>query len=401
VFLPIGDSPNPRTTPWVTYALMALNIGVFLALWPLAWRAPDPSDPVLAEYVRALVDSGRIPSREALAATVQQLSVYDLVVFRLGFRPAAPSIADMFTGMFLHGGLAHLAGNMLFLWIYGDNVEHRLGRLGYLAVYLGTGLAAAAGDGLIRWGSEIPAVGASGAISGVLGCYFVWFPHNRVRVLILFFFIIDVIEFPARLVLGFYLVVDNLLPLALGAMGGVAYGAHIGGFVAGTALAYAVARRAGRREDDLHPRRARPERPAPASPEAFRAALAEGRLADALELLLTRPLPVTRATLPLGDKLALARALAAAGHAHAALRVYRRLLAEHPEAGPARAEAHLGAAELQLRQLGMETAAYQHLYEVLESGAGPAQQARAQQLLADLARRTSSLPRPRRRRPAP
>src|SRR5262249_32019185 len=172
---------------------------------------------------------------------------YDLVVFRWGFRPAAPSAVDALTCMFLHAGFLHLFGNMLFLWIYGDNVEHRLGSVPYLCWYLGTGVAATLFHMLRASGSEIPLVGASGAISGILGFYFFWSPRNRVRLLwLLPPFLMQVFEVPARIVLGIYLVLDNLLPyLFVSGDVGVAHGAHIGGFLAGLAAAWLMGRREG------------------------------------------------------------------------------------------------------------------------------------------------------------
>ena len=125
-------------------------------------------------------------------------------------------LLSLLLSIFMHGSWLHLLGNMLFLWIYGDNVESQLGKLGYLFWYLLTGVAATVFHASVFHTSKLPLVGASGAISGVLGFYFVWFPHNRVRMLMAFFpFIMRVIELPARLVLGFYIVLDNLLPFVL------------------------------------------------------------------------------------------------------------------------------------------------------------------------------------------
>src|SRR5262249_9957 len=141
---------------------------------------------------------------------------------------------------------------MSFLWIYGDNVERRLGTVGYLLTYLGTGIAAT----LFHWagapGSPLPVVGASGAISGVLGCYFVWFPRNVVRLLwLLPPFLGQVFEVPARVVLGLYLVAENLLPYLFASDdAGVAHGAHIGGFLAGLAVAWIANRRGTAASDD-------------------------------------------------------------------------------------------------------------------------------------------------------
>ena len=135
-------------------------------------------------------------------------------MFEHGYKPGAPRLADLLAAMFLHGGFMHLFGNMLFLWIYGDNVEHRLGPARYLFWYLMTGVAATLFFSMLAPGSLVPMVGASGAISGVLGFYFVWFPRNVVRVLLLLFpILVRVVEIPARIVLGVYLVIDNVLPM--------------------------------------------------------------------------------------------------------------------------------------------------------------------------------------------
>ena len=176
MFLPLGDEPNPRGIPWVTYSLIAVNTAVYLFIsLPLSFGRPDASDPLLVEYVQVLLET--LPQDRFVASeVVQQLSAYDLFVFDHGFRPAAPAPIALLTSMFLHAGFAHLAGNMLFLWIYGDNVEHRLGPVLYLTAYLATGVAATLFHTVFDLGSALPLVGASGAISGVLGFYFVWFP---------------------------------------------------------------------------------------------------------------------------------------------------------------------------------------------------------------------------------
>ena len=202
-------------------------------------------DPVLAEYVQAIYP--RLSSRMPLETLLQQVSAYDLVVFAHGFRPADPSVSALVTSMFLHGGFMHLAGNMLFLWIYGDNVEHRLGR-GALSHRLSRHRGA--GDPLAR-GTRLGLGPAHGRRLGSrLGrarlLLRVVPPQPRRLWIMLFPFFMNVVHAPARLVLGLYLVVDNLLPLLAtsgGGGGGVAYGAHIGGFVGGFALASWSARR--------------------------------------------------------------------------------------------------------------------------------------------------------------
>jgi hypothetical protein len=286
---------------------------------------------------------------------------------------------------------------MLFLWIYGDNVEHRLGKLGYLLAYLGTGVAATLGDGVLRMGSGIPSVGASGAISGVLGLYFLWFPRNRGRVWIFLFpFIANVVEWPARLVLGVYLIFDNLLPVLLTAgSGGVAHGAHIGGFVAGWVLAFGLERFAyGRPEPDLRhrPAAAPGVGTAPAPTQVFRDAMGSGRWEAAAEWFFATPHTTTRREIGALDKIFLAEKLELERHPRAALTVYQRALADHPT-GPGRARAHLGAARILMGALGNPTAAYQHLYSALEEDPDADEAARARALLEELAHRMRSVPR--------
>ena len=220
MFLPIGDAPNPREIPWVTYTLIALNVVVFLGLWPTSARRPRPNDPRALRYLQTIE---RTHGADYALQAASQLTVYDLIVFEHGFKPRDPELADLFSSMFLHGGLAHLLGNMLFLWIFGNNVEARAGPGVFLLGYLLTGVVAAAGDALLRMGSPLPAVGASGAISGVLGAYYLLFPGNVVRVaVLLFLFVLDVWELRARIVLGFFVLVQNLLPaLITAAEGGV------------------------------------------------------------------------------------------------------------------------------------------------------------------------------------
>ena len=246
MFLPLGDEPNPRGVPVVTYTLIGINVAVFLFVTlPLSAVRPALDDPALWEYLNAI--GPELSGRSAVERLALQTSAYDLVVFSYGFRPVDPSVVALLTSLFLHGGFMHLAGNMLFLWIYGDNVEYRLGRARYLVAYLGTGFLATLSHAVLDFGSAIPMVGASGAISGVLGFYFVWFPRNRVRLWIMLFpFFMNVIYAPARLVLGMYLVIDNLLPFLAtrgAGGGGVAYGAHIGGFLGGLAYAWWSQRR--------------------------------------------------------------------------------------------------------------------------------------------------------------
>ena len=391
MFLPIGDSPNLPKTPFVTYGLIAANVIVFALTYPQQWSSADLADPAALQYVETLVREERVPLGQA-AAFARQLTSYDLLIFRHGFRPEDPSLVDALVAMFLHGGWMHLIGNMLFLWIYGDNVEHRLGAAGYLAVYVLTGLAATAGDGLLRFGSGVPSVGASGAISGVLGLYFAWFPRNRVRVWVFLFpLFADVIELPARLVLGFYLVFDNLFPLLFaGGVGGVSYGAHIGGFLAGWGVAVPLARLLDARGASEF--RAQEAAPGSDVSRAFREALDAGRLEEAAALLFGGRRRIGKRKIGLADKLRLGRALERAGHAKAALAAYQRALADHPR-DPGLGAAHLGAARVLSASFGFPAAAYQHLYAVLESDPAPHEEQEARALLAALRRTSAHVPR--------
>jgi len=389
MILPLGDAPNPRGVPVMTYALLAANVAVYVLIsLPLSVTPPDPADPMLAEYVRVI--SRTLPQRVPVREIVSNLSAYDLFVFRYGFRPAAPQLAPLFYSLFLHAGFLHLFGNMLFLWIYGDNVEHRLRPLPYLCAYLGTGVAATLFHMLFASTSPLPVVGASGAISGVLGFYYVWFPRNQVRLLVLLFpFFMDVFYVNARLVLGMFLLLDNLLPFLVTRGtegGGVAYGAHIGGFVAGLAIAWLMDRRelAGGRLDYEPAGETAEVAATPAA--AIHAALAAGRFAEAGRIYFALDRHATRRVLAPDDSLALADWLHSHGHDDAALIVYRRHLRDYPH-GPGTAEAHLGAGLIQLESFDQPTPAYQHLLEALQLNPSPAVAARARAALETIAAR--------------
>jgi len=376
LFLPIGDTPNPpRFTAFVNFALIGLNVAIYLFIsMPLSGQPIDLNDPAVLEYMKMLAENGL--SVDYIREALSQLSAYDLFVYQHGFKPGKPEVADLFFSMFLHGGFLHLAGNMLFLWIYGDNVEHRLGRFGYLIVYLLTGVVATVSFGVVAGNSTVPLVGASGAISGVLGLYFLLFKHNRVKVFVFFFpFIMDVFLIPARLVLGFYLVIDNLLPVLAGSQGGVAYGAHIGGFIGGLGVAWL-----GEKMNWAWPWTDR-RRPGASHIHVVDGEGSEGYVPD-------KPLPRLRHFIEVGDipnalnsldrlymhdveKLApqevaqLSGWLQRGGRAVAATRLVRQALnrsGDHPEV----ALLYLALGRLRLQQ-GQPTAAYQHLLAVFDA----------------------------------
>lgn len=394
MFLPVGDAPNPRGfTPWVNWTLIVLNVAVFVWLVPRSWQAPDPADPLLREYVETIVAEHPAAARD-LRRVVASLSEYDLFIFEHGFRPGAPRPREVLWSMFLHGGLMHLLGNMLFLWIFGDNLEHRLGRWHYLLFYLGTGAAATLGDAVLRLGSGIPAVGASGAISGVLGAYFLWFPKNRVKAWILLLpFWVDRIEVPARWVLGFYVIAQNLLPLLFsGGAGGVSYGAHLGGFFAGLGVAWGLDRFVLERpERDLFEE-------APTGQGwaeelvAFRGAVLAGRPHEAAARLFRLPRKVVATQVPIEALLWVGRSLEADGHSRAALAAYELVLREH-RGRPGTASAHLGCARVLLEGMRLPTDAYQHLRMALETATDPSEVAEARALWQELTQRGIELPR--------
>ena len=202
-----------------------------------------------------------IPSRTVPVVTVSLIVVNSLVflyqvmlpprglqvfVAHYALIPAWFSLASVLTSMFLHGGWMHIIGNMLYLWIFGDNVEDQLGHVGFLIFYLAAGTVAAVGQVMINPHSAIPMLGASGAIAGVMGAYFVLYPESRVLTAIFILFFFDLVEIPAIFFLGIWFLMQLLsgvgsLGVSNAAGGGVAFFAHIGGFITGL-LAGAVLR---------------------------------------------------------------------------------------------------------------------------------------------------------------
>jgi len=246
----------------VTYAIILLNVVVFLRMLGLSTTLPLGQRAQLRDFQdqTATVCYGfRTLPTEA-----------DRFVCRWGFQPkeffdnakgesqaAEPSRAEVLlsiiTAMFLHAGWLHILGNMLFLWVFGDNVEDRLGHPGFLAFYLISGVVASLVHGLVDPGSLVPVVGASGAVAGVLGAYLVCFPRATVRVVIpVFFLFLIPIPVPAVVMIGLWFLQNLLAGLAtVNAAAtpdsGTAFFAHIGGFVFGVVLALLAGRRAGRR----------------------------------------------------------------------------------------------------------------------------------------------------------
>ncbi len=371
MLLPIGDVPNPKTTPYTNWLLIGINIAVFIAVTlPLSAARPDLNDPALLEYLNLLGARGDWPPQ----LVYDHISAYDLVVYKYGFRPAEFSLVSMFTAMFLHAGWMHLAGNMLFLWIYGDNVEHRLGHFGYFTAYIGAGLVATLFFGMFVPNSNIPMLGASGAISGVLGFYFLWFPRNRIKVFVFLFpLIMTTFLIPARIVLGVYLVIDNVLPfMASSAEGsGVAYGAHIGGFLAGLGMALAIDRLPGLlRMKGTIPKATRKRANLVDAVTDIVRSIDRDDLAHATTRFAELDSRSQRGQLSTSNILTIGEYLLDRGRHDEALTVFRRLIAERPgDNGLDRA--YLGAGRAMLHKDRCETSAWHYFVAAIDLAQTP------------------------------
>ncbi|WP_343079728.1 rhomboid family intramembrane serine protease [Ostreiculturibacter nitratireducens] len=215
---PIRDHNPSDRTPVVTLGLIAVNILVFLVSLPY------------------------FSSERALYAFFGDWAMIPAAI------SSGQNLHGLFTSMFLHAGFMHLAGNMLFLWIFGDNLEDQMGHVGFLAFYVICGLAAAGAHLAADPMSRVPTVGASGAIGGVMGGYLLLFPKARVDVLLVFVIFFRVVVLPAWMMLGLWFLMQLLSGVAVDAsMGGIAYWAHAGGFLTGLALTVPVWLRRGAR----------------------------------------------------------------------------------------------------------------------------------------------------------
>ncbi len=208
--IPLKDDTPSSTYPYVTVAFIVINVLVFLYQLSLGYRGMTYfiyTTAAIPYEITHLVDTGP-PAVVALPFT-------------------------LLTAMFVHGGLLHLGGNMLFLWIFGDNVEDSMGHVKFVVFYLLTGLLASASHVLAAPNSTLPMIGASGAIAGVLGAYFVLYPRANVKTLIFLFVFVTIIQVPAVFFLGLWFLFQLL---SSGSGGGIAWYAHIGGFLAGAFL---------------------------------------------------------------------------------------------------------------------------------------------------------------------
>jgi membrane associated rhomboid family serine protease len=216
--IPLKDINPTKNFPFVNVMLISANVLVFLYQVTLSPHAAKAF----------MLANATVPAR--------------IPAFLAGHAPASMALFPLFSSMFLHGGLMHLLGNMLFLYIFGDNVEDAFGHIGYLFFYLLCGIGSGLIHVMFNWGSGIPALGASGAISGVMGAYAVMFPKHQ----ILTFFLIFLIPVPAILILGYWFAlqfVAGINGLGMATAGGVAWWAHIGGFLMGVVIAWATKKR--------------------------------------------------------------------------------------------------------------------------------------------------------------
>ncbi|MDX1675681.1 MAG: rhomboid family intramembrane serine protease [Longimicrobiales bacterium] len=220
---PLRDENPTELVPYITLVLIGINVTV--------WLMVQGAGLDMQALQQSVCTYGAIPSEITGQAETVSRRVRVLQCPTGGLTWSA-----VFTSMFLHGSWMHLIGNMWFLWIFGNNIEDSLGHGRFILFYLLTGLAASAGHIVSEPGSTVPMVGASGAISGIMGAYLLLYP--RVRILTLFFFIIfiRIIPLPAWIMLGYWFAIQLLSGTLTGAASGVAFWAHIGGFVAGLLL---------------------------------------------------------------------------------------------------------------------------------------------------------------------
>ena len=209
--IPLKDDNPTKTVPYVTWGIICVNVIVFI-------------------YMLLLGPAG----------SHQFIRRYSVVPYELlsHGRPAGPEYLTTFTSMFVHGGFLHIAGNMLFLYIFGDNIEDYLGHFKYILFYLVCGVASVLAQGLLSGGSKLPMLGASGAISGVLAAYMILYPKAGVWTFFFFLFFWQVIKVPAIFIIGIWIVIQvaNGLLTLKAAGGGIAWFAHVGGFLAGVML---------------------------------------------------------------------------------------------------------------------------------------------------------------------
>jgi membrane associated rhomboid family serine protease len=242
--LPLHDDNPTQRRAWLTIALIVLNVGIYLLWQPRSADTPQAQqDSVEFTYEHAaipceLTRGHPLEPEQLLRGCDADTDAVSGQGSDAGSQPFFPNKSVWFAvvvSMFLHGSLLHLGGNMLFLWVFGNNVEDRLGRVAYLAFYLGTGVLATLTHVALQTDSTAPLIGASGAVAGVMGAYLVWFPNARIFTAF-FFVLIWFRQLRAKWVLGFWF----LSQFFINPNEGVAWAAHVGGFVAGMLVALVV-----------------------------------------------------------------------------------------------------------------------------------------------------------------
>ncbi len=225
--IPLTDENPTDTIPIVNIFLIITNISVFIYQ---NYFVPGGAQPLFLKL-------GFIP--------------YELThLVDINPKNLVPLPLTIFTAMFMHGGWLHLLSNMLYLWIFGDNIEDILGHVKYLVFYMLCGIAATLVHGFINIDSQIPTIGASGAIAGILGAYMLLYPRARIKTLLIIIFFVKIVYIPAIIILGFWIliqVISGFAEYGLRTGSGIAWFAHIGGFIAGMALIATIKKRKGRR----------------------------------------------------------------------------------------------------------------------------------------------------------
>jgi len=224
--IPLKDENPSKTTPFVNYFLILSNLAAFIYLKYFIQEDPQ----------QVFSQLGFIPYE---ISHLKDVSPKNLV----------PIPLTVLTSMFIHGGWIHLMSNILYLWVFGDNIEDRLGHARYMLFYLLCGILANLVHGIVNMNSSIPSVGASGAIAGILGAYLLLFPKARIKTLFIVFVFAKIIRLPALLVLGFlvtFQILSGFAEYRIHDTGGIAWFAHIGGFVSGLTLVNSFKKRGGR-----------------------------------------------------------------------------------------------------------------------------------------------------------
>ena len=235
MFFPYKDD-NPRiVVPFVTYGIIALNLVVFFYQMGLDFAAGQEFTLSFGLIPATFTD---LPRGEITIAYAQYLSDATNSRIFLDATPNSPFLT-VFTSMFMHGGIMHIFGNMLFLWIFGDNIEGALGHVRFVVFYILCGIGAAAGQIFVDVNSMVPMIGASGAIAGVLAAYMLRYPRARIHTFVFLVIIFTTIKVPAYVVIGIWFatqVLSGIGTLGIDTSGGVAWFAHIGGFITGVLL---------------------------------------------------------------------------------------------------------------------------------------------------------------------